>query len=159
MNTVHPLIRPATPADIPHMAAIRALEWETESFWTRSITLYLTGEHSPREALRDRAAFVALVGDELIGFVAGHRTRRHSCDGELQWLNIAPTHRGRGIADQLIARMGEWFVEQNAFRICVDVQPQNLAARKVYARCGAVPLNPHWMVWEDSSRMCQPPPK
>ena len=50
-----------------------------------------------------------------------------------------------------MARMGAWFVEQNAVRICVDVQPQNIAARKLYARCGAQPLNLHWMVWEDSA--------
>jgi GNAT superfamily N-acetyltransferase len=149
------LIRPFAEIDIPAMAAIRALEWETEAYWTRRIALYLGGEHSPRHASSDRAAFVAIAGNEMAGFVAGHRTRRYKCDGELQWINVAPLQRGRGIADQLIARMGAWFVEQNAVRICVDVQPQNIAARKLYARCGAQPLNPHWMVWEDSRRMSQ----
>lgn len=32
---------------------------------------------------------------------------------------------------------GAWFVEQRAYRICVNVAPENIAARKVYRRCGA----------------------
>jgi|SRR2546425_2224320 len=64
-------IRPGELTDIPLMAAIRAQEWGTESFWTDRIGLYLSGEHSPQEALPARAAFVAMDGTKLVGFVAG----------------------------------------------------------------------------------------
>jgi hypothetical protein len=43
---------------------------------------------SPQQALPARAAFVAMDGTKLVGFVAGHRTRRLGCDGELQWVNV-----------------------------------------------------------------------
>ena len=92
-------------------------------------------------------------GDELVGFVTGHRTRRRGCDGELQWINVIEERRGLGIADKLIAKIGAWFVEQGANRICVNVTSENIAARKVYIRCGAQPLDDGWMVWEDSRAM------
>jgi hypothetical protein len=39
--------------------------------------------------LTERAAFVAIDDGDLVGFVAGHKTRRLGCDGELQWINVA----------------------------------------------------------------------
>jgi GNAT superfamily N-acetyltransferase len=146
-------LRPGELADIPLMAAIRAQEWGTERFWTDRIGLYLSGKHSPQQALPARAAFVAMDGTKLVGFVAGHRTRRHGCDGELQWVNVVEEKRGRGIADGMMAKIGTWFVEQNALRVCVNVDLGNIAARKLYTRYGAQPLNAHWMIWEDARAM------
>src|SRR5579871_517043 len=142
-------IRSSEEGDIPAMAWIRAQEWESEAFWRERIGGYLQGEHSPQKALAARAAFVAVHEGKVVGFVAGHRTRRHACDGELQWINISKAHRGHGIAGQLLAAMAVWFVRQKAFRICVDVDPKNAPARKLYANYGAQPLHEHWMVWED----------
>ena len=65
------LLRPVEDRDIPAMAAIRSRRWESEAFWIDRIGRYLKGEHSPRQALADRAAFVAVEGDDLLGFVAG----------------------------------------------------------------------------------------
>ncbi|MGH9664866.1 MAG: GNAT family N-acetyltransferase, partial [Bryobacteraceae bacterium] len=113
-------------------------------------------ELSPQQALPARAAFAAMDGTQLVGFVAGHRTRRLGCDGEVEWMNVAGERRGRGIADRLLAKIGAWFVEQEALRVCVNVDPKNIAARRVYKRCGAQPLNDFWMVWEDSRVMCPP---
>jgi len=153
------LIRPAQAADIPKMAELRSREWETVEYWQTRIGSYLSGEGSPREALPDRAAFVAAIlvameGDELVGFIAGHRTRRFGCDGELQWINVAREKRGGGIAGKLVAELGAWFTGQGISRVCVDVAPENMSARKLYTRCGARPLKPHWMVWDDARTMC-----
>jgi GNAT superfamily N-acetyltransferase len=150
-------VRPALAGDIPAMAAIRALEWETADYWLARIGGYLDGSQSPQQALRERAMLVADDDGTVIGFVAGHRTRRHGCDGELEWINVAPGHRGRGVADALLEAMGAWFVAQGALRVCVDVNPANVSARRLYARFGAVPLNPHWMVWEDTHSLCAGP--
>jgi GNAT superfamily N-acetyltransferase len=84
-----------------------------------------------------------------VGFVAGHRTRRYGCEGELQWINVVKEKRGCGVAGELLSKISAWFVEQKAFRICVDVDPKNAAARNLYAGYGARPLNEHWMVWEN----------
>ncbi|WP_348263730.1 GNAT family N-acetyltransferase [Telmatobacter sp. DSM 110680] len=143
------LIRLAEDRDIPEMATLRAQVWETAAFWVERIGLYLRGEHSPQLALRERVAFVAVDAGRIVGFVAGHRTHRHACDGELQWINVDEKLRKRGIAGMLMAAVASWFVQQQALRICVNVAPENAAAREFYAKYGALQLNDHWMIWED----------
>jgi|HubBroStandDraft_1064217.scaffolds.fasta_scaffold633951_1 ribosomal protein S18 acetylase RimI-like enzyme len=143
-------IRPAEVFDVPAMATIRAQEWETQAYWERRIGNYLRGEIGAQHALQGHAAvFVAVREQTVIGFIAGHLTRRHGCQGELEWIDVVAAYRRHGIAGKLIVALASWFVEQNALRICIDVQPTNTAARGLYAKYGAQPLNPHWMVWED----------
>lgn len=149
-------IRPAEPADIPSMAELRAQTKGTQSFWTDRIDRYLRGEHSPQEALEVRSAFVATDEGKIVGFVAGHRARRFNCDGEVQWIDVDQQQRGRCIGYKLMAQIGAWFASQNAKRICVNVDANNLAARKLYENYGARPLNDAWMVWDHSSRICAP---
>jgi ribosomal protein S18 acetylase RimI-like enzyme len=140
------------------MAAIRAREWQTAEFWTASIGDYLAGTRSPQKAMPDRAVWVALEDHAVVGFVAGHLTTRFGCQGELQWINVLSEHRGKGIAGSLMNNMLEWFRHQNAFHICVDVEPQNSAARALYASYGAVPLSDYWMHWRDLRQMSLLPP-
>jgi GNAT superfamily N-acetyltransferase len=111
------------------MAAIRAREWQTREFWAASIESYLAGTSSPQQALPDRAVWVAIEENSLVGFVAGHLTTRFGCQGELQWINVLAEHRGKGIAGGLMNSMLDWFRSRNAFRICVDVEPENSVAR------------------------------
>ena len=148
-------IRPVEESDITLLAKIRAQTWQTGSFWTDRIGRYLRGEHSPQKALAARAIFVAVKEEELVGFVAGHRTTRLKCDGEVQWIDVREDHRGLGIGYRLIERIGVWFVAQGAVRICVNVDPANAPARTLYARCGATPLKEHWMTWDDARNMKQ----
>jgi ribosomal protein S18 acetylase RimI-like enzyme len=147
-------LRPVKETDVPAMAAIRALESGSETVWTDRISRYLSGQHSPQQALTARTAFVAIDGSDLVGFVAGHKTRRFGCHGELQWINVVREKRGLGTADQLMTKIGTWFVAQDARRICVNVDPANLTARRLYTRRGAQILNDYWMIWEDAQVMC-----
>lgn len=142
-------IRPVEQQDVPAMAAIRAQVWESEDFWAARIALYLNGEHSPQRALASRAAIVAVEDGTVVGFAAGHRTRRLDCDGELQWMNVREDRRRHRIAGRMLVVIAEWFVQQNALKICVNVDPENAAARRLYASYGAYSLNKHWMVWEN----------
>ena len=143
------VIRGAEEHDVAGMAALRAQTWGAAPYWTARIGGYLNGEHSPQQALAERVAFVALDGDVVVGLVAGHRTKRFGCDGELEWIDLAKERRGQGIADGLMATMMAWFVEHEALRVCVNVAPHNAVAQRFYARHGAVPLNEYWMVWND----------
>jgi GNAT superfamily N-acetyltransferase len=149
--------REAQESDIPAMARIRAGEWETEEYWRNRIAAYLACELHPQHALKPRVSYVAYEGTSLVGFIAGHLTRRHSCDGELEWINVVPQRRGSGVAPGLLRLLAGWFVRQKALRICVDVQPKNITARCFYKRHGARDLNPHWLVWDDISTMLAEP--
>ena len=146
------VLRLAEESDIAGMASLRAAGPQDESFWRDRIAGYLSGEHSPEYGLQSRVIFVA-ADEEVVGFVAGHLTRRLGCQGELQWINIAIGYRGSGVARALITRMGAWFVEQNAKRVCVNVDFRNILARRLHASCGAQILDKDWMIWEDSRFM------
>ena len=143
------LYRQAEESDISAMARIRAADWGIEELWRVRISRYLNYEHHPRQALAPRVIYVAVEEDAVVGFIAGHLTRRHGCQGELQWINVIPEHRGGAVAAELLRLLAAWFVAQNASRICVDVEPENTTARRFYMRHGAEDLNPSWLVWND----------
>ena len=52
------------------------------------MTAYFDGLHHPQHALLPRVIYVACQDDALIGYIAGHLTRRFACDGELEWLYV-----------------------------------------------------------------------
>jgi ribosomal protein S18 acetylase RimI-like enzyme len=142
-------IRIARQSDVPAMARLRAANLPSEEAWTLRIASYLAKEHHPRHALVPRVAYVALLCDNVVGYIAGHLTRRYQCDGELQWINVTPQQRGQGVAAELLRRLAKWFARHKASRICVDVDPANTPARRFYAKHGAQTLNAHWLVWPD----------
>jgi GNAT superfamily N-acetyltransferase len=141
--------RLARQPDVQAMARIRAADPQTEEAWTARIAGYLAGEHHPQHALLPRVTYVALDGDAVVGYIAGHLSRRYGCAGELQWINVVPEQRGTGVAGELLRLLAKWFVKQKAFRICVNVDPANTAARRFYAKHGAEKLNEQWLVWND----------
>lgn len=146
-------IRSAVDSDLSALAKLRAEEWGDESFWLERIARYRSGEHFPQQALRERELLVALENGTVLGLVAGHQTRRFGCDGELQWINVAKHRQGEGIGGKLLARMGAWFVEHDADRICVNVAAENTSARRLYASSGAKPFKESWMIWESARSM------
>jgi ribosomal protein S18 acetylase RimI-like enzyme len=141
--------REATDADGPALARIRSATWGTEAYWQERIGAYMRRERHPGHALDARVIYVAQDAGEIIGLVAGHLTRRFSCDGELEWLDVLDTHRRRGIASALLRHLATWFVAHDAHRICVDVDPANERALAFYRRHGAEELRPHWLAWPD----------
>jgi ribosomal protein S18 acetylase RimI-like enzyme len=110
---------------------------------------YADCELHPGQALKPRIIYVASEGDSIVGFIAGHLTRRHGCNGELEWIDVVPDYRRHGIASELLRRLAKWFAEQGASKIRVDVDPANKSARGFYTKQGAENLNPHWLVWSD----------
>jgi ribosomal protein S18 acetylase RimI-like enzyme len=141
--------REATERDVPALARIRANVRGTAEDWHEWISAYLRRERHPQHALDSRVVYVACDKGEVVGFVAGHLTRRYSCDGELQWIDVVDAYRRRGIASELVRRLASWFATQRASRICVDVNPDNVVAQHFYRRHGAQDLRPHWLVWPD----------
>lgn len=114
-------MREATPSDAPTMAGLRRRgNWEGGGSQNR-IQRYLTGEHHPQHAERDRIAYVGFLDGVLLGFIAGHRTKRFGCTGELQWILVDPDVRGTSLASDLFPRLREWFVTRGAYHVCINV--------------------------------------
>ena len=149
-------IRVAEPADIPALAEMRAAEWETVDYWQARIGGYLAGTSHPRESLPERTVLVAEDDERIVGFVAGHRTRRFGCAGELEWLNVRRAARRAGIASRLLCALARWFATQGIRRVCVDVAPGDAAARAFYLRNAAEDLRPSWLVWSDIGLLTEP---
>jgi len=139
--------REAKKSDIPILAAIRAAEWETEEYWIRRIAGYRNKLLNPQMARSSRIIYVATDADRIIGFIAGHLTKRLDCEGELQWINIIPAYRKKGIAAELIRLLAAWFVRKKALKICID--PGDQSSRLYYIKKGAENLNEHWLYWKD----------
>jgi GNAT superfamily N-acetyltransferase len=148
------IYREAVLADVPALARIRAVEWESEEYWTNRITGYMEGRLHPQKALAARIIFVASDESEIIGFVAGHLTRRFDCQGELEWIDVIRERRRQAIGSEMVRILTRWFAEQDARRVCVD--PGNPTARQFYARLNAQNLNQHWMFWPDISSVLMP---
>ena len=140
--------RDAGPADVPAMQQCRLADPSAGPGDSR-MAAYLEGAHHPHQALAPRVAYAALQDGVVVGYIAGHLTRRYDCDGEVQYLHVALPYRRAGIASELLRRLAAWFAQQGAFKVCVDVNDESPPARPFYSRHGASAINPHWMVWSD----------
>lgn len=147
--------REATKDDIPFIAKILS-DSQTEEYWIRRVSGYFNCQLHPQKALLPRILYVATLSGRVVGFIAGHLTERLGCQGELQWINVIPEYRGKGIALDLLRYLAQWFVAQQALYVCVDVGSEE--GRSFYKKTGAESLNQHWMVWKDISIVLNPNP-
>jgi GNAT superfamily N-acetyltransferase len=146
------VIRPAIQLDVDAMVAERTRDEGQQSELRRRMTGYLAGTYSPREALDDRAVFTAEVSGVFAGYIAGHRSTRWGCSGELQWLNVVAEFQSRGVADQLFLALADWYSSAGITSVCVNVGEDNTRARSFYIRHGATRLHEHWMHWMQIGR-------
>src|SRR5690242_11435475 len=90
--------REATSIDVRAMEQCRMEDPEAGEA-DRRMAAYLDGRHHPGQALAPRVAYVAEVEGRVVGYIAGHLTRRYSCGGELQvsLRRAQLSSRGRGV--------------------------------------------------------------
>lgn len=148
--------RQALPQDIPAMARLLAQRRGEVDFWVGRLSAYLRGDHHPQQALPSRICYVAERQGALAGLIAGHLTTRFGCKGELQLVHVDFLHRRNKVASALLNVVGQWFIDQKAFSVCVNVEPANSVARSFYLHRGASELNDYWCVWNDI-RLAQDP--
>lgn len=95
----------------------------------------------------------------MVGCIAGHRTRRFGCDGELQYRYVMPRARRRAVATGLLRRLAGWYRAADVATVCVNVDVESPAAQPFHARHGARVLEPYYpyrSAWPDLARVLQP---
>jgi GNAT superfamily N-acetyltransferase len=146
--------RIASSADVPAMARCRSTDPAAGPADSR-MAAYFEGQHHPQQALPSRVGYVALAGETVIGYIAGHRTTRHGCAGEVQYLFVAPEHRRRGVAKALLRLLADWFSKAGAQKVCVCVDADSPAATPFYQSVGASSFRRFWYEWDDISVLCR----
>jgi GNAT superfamily N-acetyltransferase len=143
-------VRLAESADVPAMAACRLRDPAAGPADPR-MDAYFNGQHHPHQALLPRVGYVAVVDEQIVGYIAGHRTTRHGYSGEIQYLFVAPEYRRRSVGSRLVQRLAQWFDLAGARNVCVCVDADSPAAVPFYNSLGAAPFKRFWMGWADIS--------
>ena len=178
------LYQEATSADVPAMARCRAADPDAGPADER-MARYLDGHHHPQQALPPRTAFMAVSSGEVVGYIAGHATTRllppsgseskgseskgsesrdsgtadsdpNACEGEVQYLYVAPGARRRGVASQLLRLLGKWFDDRGIRRVCVNADVDSPGATPFYVATRARFVNRHWYIWDDIRTLASP---
>jgi GNAT superfamily N-acetyltransferase len=142
------VFRVASSADVPLIEACRLPDPDAAPADHR-MAAYFDGHHHPQQALAPRIGYLALVDGSVVGYIAAHLSTRHSCQGEVQYLYVAPPYRRQGVATGLMRKVAEWFREQHAAKVCVCVDADSPAAEPFYASLGATHIRKFWMIWND----------
>lgn len=120
-------LRPLVPSDIPAVVALE--EANQPQPWTEGI---LEGELAA-----DDRSYVVAEDDEIVGFggvmVVGD-------EAHITNLLVAPGHRRKGIARQMMSRLVRDAVAMGARHLTLEVRTGNEAARRLYHRFGLAPV-------------------
>jgi GNAT superfamily N-acetyltransferase len=144
-------LRVVTEADVSAISECRLRDPEGGPADPR-MAAYFRGEHHPQRALLPRTGYAAFIEGTLAGYIAGHLTTRHGCEGEVQYLFVASPFRRRGVASALLRSLAAWFRDRGAKRVCVSLDAESPAAQPFYRALGAHPLSPErklWYIWDD----------
>jgi GNAT superfamily N-acetyltransferase len=146
--TVNVRFREATSADVAAIAECRSSDPAAGPADWR-MAAYFGGRHHPKQALPPRVGYVAVAGNAVVGYTAGHLTTRYGYRGEVQYLFVAPEYRRHGVATALLQHLAAWFRDHHATRVCVDVNLDSPSAAPFYERTGARSFRPRWWGWDD----------
>jgi GNAT superfamily N-acetyltransferase len=86
------------------------------------------GERSARLADPNGATFLAIADGEDVGLVTGHAFQGPDGAAGLVGMRVEPSHRGRGIAGDLVDAVVAWACARGFDRVLLDVADANAAA-------------------------------
>jgi RimJ/RimL family protein N-acetyltransferase len=81
----------------------------------------------------DEATFVAVVERHVVGWAAVRLDGRGHAELAM---GVAAGWRGQGIGSRLLDTSITWARNSDAFKVCLEVFPHNVAARQLYERFG-----------------------
>ncbi|WP_458244001.1 N-acetyltransferase family protein [Streptomyces sp. MAI_2237] len=132
------VLRPATAADVPAVAAIWRTGWRDGHLGhvpDELVALRTPESFTARAAERVVDTVVAVAGGEVAGFVV-------VVGDEVEQLYVAAGHRGAGVAGALLTRGEEVVRRRGHRRAWLAVVAGNARARRFYQRQGWVDEGP-----------------
>ncbi|MCM6774493.1 GNAT family N-acetyltransferase [Nocardia sp. CDC159] len=146
-------IRRLTPTDWPILRDIRlrALADAPSAFGATLLEARARTEQQWHTRLRDRAVFIATLGDTAVGTIAATASPEHRTAHLIStW--VAPEARGTGIADQLIYAVIDWAIATGHTAIRLEVSDPNIRAERLYLRHGFTRTGRHGIISPDDPR-------
>jgi dTDP-4-amino-4,6-dideoxy-D-galactose acyltransferase len=138
------LIRPWRDADLADLRRIAGSSHQTTRFYVdrnfprdRCGALYETWIERSCGGEADMV-LVAAVGDSAVGYVTCLRPSGPGDAGQIGLLGVAEAARGSGVGFRLVAAALDWFAHAQVGDVTVVTQERNLAALRLYERCGFV---------------------
>jgi len=136
-------IRAARPEDLPCLEEIAGSSYHESRFYSDPhfpradcAALYQTWiRRSCCEGFAE-AVFVAERAGEATGYISCHLEKGGAASGRIGLLGVASQARGEGLGPSLLAAALAWFGAQQVAEVSLVTQGRNLAAQRLYQRCG-----------------------
>ena len=135
----HPAIRLVKPTDLEQLKQIARGSYRVTRF-------YFDQNFNPAEADRlyeawiekscsgyAQAVLVYAEEERVLGFVSCHLEGAH---GQIGLVGVAETARGKGVGVAAVQHSLNWFAGQGVTTVEVFTQGRNIAAQRLYQRCG-----------------------
>jgi dTDP-4-amino-4,6-dideoxy-D-galactose acyltransferase len=134
-------VRHSRQSDVPALQAIARTSYGHTRFYFDPCfpvescdALYETWIRRSCEGYAD-VVLVAEMDERIAGYVSCHMAG-NTPQGQIGLVGIEAQARGRGVGRVLIDHSLRWFAEQGAEVVSVVTQGRNLAAQRLYQRCG-----------------------
>lgn len=133
-------IRPGRQEDISALRKIARSNHTSSRFYfdgkfptERCQSLYETWIEKSCSGYAD-AVFVPELNGEPVGYISCHL--KPDGTGSIGLAGLASEARGKEVGTELVQAAQRWFVEKNVKQVSVVTQGRNVAAQRLYQRCG-----------------------
>jgi dTDP-4-amino-4,6-dideoxy-D-galactose acyltransferase len=134
-------VRAFQPGDEPALSAIASTSYTPSRFYfddcfprQACARLYQTWIEKSCQGYADQV-LVAQIDGEPAGYLTCH-LQMDTLGGEIGLVGIADKERGSGAGKDLLAAAVDWFSDQGCTSVRVVTQGRNVAAQRLYQRCG-----------------------
>ncbi len=135
-------IRPAQGEDLPSLQAIAQSAHRDTRFFSdphfpraRAEALYSTWIKLEYQGRAQKVLVAAAPSNNAVGYISCHYDATNAA-GQIGLVGVDERFRGEGLGHALVLASLHWFASQNAKRVSVVTQGKNMAAQRLYQRCG-----------------------
>lgn len=125
------------PLEFEHLRQVLILGYKVFDVSAKPYTSWSLSAVAEHVDSGDDACWVALDGEQVVGFVLGSTTFELRDDwAYLEWIAVDPAYQGKGIARGLVDRCCEALFAAGASRVVTDVEGSNVASATLMGRSG-----------------------